>query len=86
MGQLFGDAEGLAGGQDGDLGDRVGVGGQGGDQAVAGFVDGHGVFLVGEQRVGGVAPAQQDAVPGGVEVGARSGWRGRGGRPRWRPR
>ena len=40
---------------------------------MAGFVDGHGVLLVGEQGVGGVPPAQQDAVPGGAEVGGGQG-------------
>ena len=77
-GQLLGDAERLAGGQDGDLGYRVGVRAQRGHQAVTGLVDGHRVLLVGEQGVGGVPPAQQDAVAGGVEVG-------RGQEPRsWR--
>ena len=39
--QLLGHAERLPGGQDRDLGDRVGVRGQRGDQGVAGLVHGH---------------------------------------------
>ncbi len=72
-GELFGDAECLAGGQDGDFGDGVAVGGEGGDQGVAAFVDGDGVFFVGEQRVGGFSAAEQDPVAGFGEVGGGEG-------------
>jgi hypothetical protein len=41
---------------------------QRGEQGVAGFVDGDGVALLGQQGVGGFAAAKQDAVAGGVEV------------------
>ena len=41
-GEHLGQAEGLPGTQDGDPADRVGVRGQGGDQGVAGLVDGDG--------------------------------------------
>ena len=42
--------------------------GQGGDKGMAGFVDSDGVFLFGQQRVRGVTPADQEAVPSRVEV------------------
>ena len=66
--QLLGHAERLAGRQDGDLGHRVGVLGEGGDQGVAGLVDRDGVLLLGQQDVGALPPAEQDPVPGRVEV------------------
>ena len=50
--ELLGHPERLAGGQDRDLGDRVGVLGEHGDEGVAGLVDGDGVLLLGKQHVG----------------------------------
>ena len=66
--QLLGDPEGPPGGQDGDLGHRVGVLGQEGHQGVARLVDGHRVLLLGEEGVGGVPPTEDDPVPGLVDV------------------
>src|SRR6202043_3061288 len=71
-GQRLGQAEGLAGAEHGDPADRVGVRGQGGDQGVAGFVDGDGGELGGGQR-GGPPGAEQDPVAGGGEVGGGDG-------------
>ena len=63
--ELFGDSEGAAGGQDRDLGHRVGVLREEGDERVPGFVDGHGPFLFGEERIGRVrvGPAGRDPWP-----------------------
>src|SRR6185312_1080357 len=71
-GQRLGVAEGLPGAQDSDPGDRIGVRGQGGDQGVAGLVDGDGSELAGGQRAG-VPGAEQHAVAGAVEVGGDQG-------------
>src|SRR4029077_10678016 len=71
VGQLLGHAECRAAREDRHFGDRVGVFGQGGDKSVAGLVNGDGVFLLGKQRVGGVAAAQKQTVPGRVEVVGR---------------
>jgi hypothetical protein len=38
-------------------------------ERVTGFVDGHGVFLLGQECVGGVAAADEETIPCGVEVG-----------------
>lgn len=56
-------------GQDGDLGDGVGVFAEGREQGVTGFVYGYRTPLFGQQRVGGLAAAQQHAVTCGVQVG-----------------
>ena len=37
-------------------------------RAVAGLVPGHGVLFLGQQHVGALASAEQDAVAGGVDV------------------
>ena len=66
--ELLGDPEGPTRGQDGDLGHRVGVRGQQGDQGVPGLVDGHRVLLLGKEGVGGIPAAEDDPVPGLVDV------------------
>ena len=71
-GQRLGQPEGLPGAQHGDPADRVGVRGQGGDQGVAGLVDGDGGELAGGQRAG-VPGAEQHPVAGGGEVGGGQG-------------
>ena len=69
QGQLLGHAERLPGGQDGDLGHRIGARRQRGDHGVARLVHGHGLLLLREQHVGALPAAEDDPVPGGVEVG-----------------
>jgi hypothetical protein len=71
-GEHLGQPEGLPGAQHGDPADRVGVRGQGGDQGVAGLVDGDGGEFGGGQRAG-VPGAEQHAVAGAVEVGGGEG-------------
>ena len=68
QGELLGDPEGLPGRKDRHLGDRVGLVGVRRHQGVAGLVHGHGVLLLGEQHVGALPPAEDDPVPGLVEV------------------
>ncbi len=67
-GERLGQPEGLAGAQDGDPADRVGVRGQRGDQGVAGLVHGDGGEFAGGQRAGPPG-AEQHAVAGAGEVG-----------------
>ncbi len=72
-GQRLGQPEGLPGTQHGDPADRVGVRAEGGDQGVAGLVDGDGRELAGGQRAG-LPGAEQHPVAGGGEVsGAQHG-------------
>src|SRR5580698_6978213 len=71
-GERLGQPEGLPGAEDGDPADRVGVGGQRGDQRVAGLVDGHGGKFAGGQRAAVPGP-EQHAVAGTVEVGGDQG-------------
>ena len=66
--QLLGHPEGLAGRQDRDLRHRVGVVRQRGDNRVPGLVDRDRVLLVRQQHVRAFPPAEQDPVPGRVEV------------------
>ena len=66
--ELFGDPERPAGGQDGDLGHRIGVLREESDQGMARLVDRHRVLLLGQEGVGGVSAAQDDPVPGFVDV------------------
>src|ERR1700761_2041750 len=67
-GKHFGQPQGLPRAQDGDPADRVGVRGQGGDQSVAGLVDGDGGEVAGGQ--GAAAPgAEEHAIAGAGEVG-----------------
>ena len=67
-GELLGDAERLSGRQDRHLGDRVRLVRVRGDEGVAGLVHGDGVLLVGKQHVRALAPTEDDAVTGFVEV------------------
>ena len=69
--QLLGHAEGLARGQDRHLGHRVGVLGQRRHHGVPGLVHRDRVLLLGQQHVGAFPPAEDDPVPGRVEVGRR---------------
>ena len=64
----FGDAQGLACGQDGDLRHRIGVRAQCGDESVACLVNSDGVLLLREQNVGVSPSAQQDPVSCPLEV------------------
>jgi hypothetical protein len=66
--QLLGHAERRAAGEDGDLRHWVGVLGQDGDERMAGFVHGDRALFLGQQRVGAIAPADQQPVPGRSEV------------------
>ncbi len=59
LGQLLGHAESGAAREDRDLGHGIGVRGQDGDERVAGFVRSDGVLLLGQQRVRGIAPADE---------------------------
>jgi hypothetical protein len=67
-GELLGGAQGHAGGQDGHLVHRVGVGQDGGEEGVAGLVVGDGALLVGAEHEGAATEAEEDPVAGGVEV------------------
>jgi hypothetical protein len=67
--QLLGHAESGAPGKNRDLRDGIGVLRERGHKRVPGFVDGHGIFLLGQQRVRRVTAADKETVPGGVEVG-----------------
>src|ERR1700719_1084004 len=49
--------------------DGIGVLRERGHERVPGFVDGHGMFLLGQQRVRRVTAADEETVPGAVEVG-----------------
>ena len=69
--QLLSHAERLAGRQDGDLRDRVGVIRQSCHQGVPGLVDRHRVLLLRQQDVRPFPAPEQDPVPGVVEVGRR---------------
>jgi hypothetical protein len=69
LGQLLGHAESGAPGKDRDLRDGIGVLRERGHERVPGFVDGHGMFLLGQQRVRRVTAADEETVPGAVEVG-----------------
>ena len=66
--ELFGDAQGHAGGEDRHLGDGVRGGGQCGDQCVACLVHGNSVPLFGQQDVRAVPTPDQDAIPSVAEV------------------
>lgn len=68
QGQLLGGPEGLSCREDGDLGDRVDVRGQRGDDGVPRLVHGDGMLLLGEEHVGPRAAPERDAVPGVVEI------------------
>jgi hypothetical protein len=70
-GELFGHPEGLARRQYGHLGDGVGVVGVGRHEGVARLVHRHRVLLLGDQDVRALPPAQNDAIPGLVEIGGR---------------
>ena len=66
--QLLGHPERLTGGQDRDLGHRIGVLAAHGDQGVPGLVDGDGTLLAGKQGIGRIAGTEQDAVARVVEI------------------
>lgn len=68
FGELLGGTQRGSRGEDGDLGDRVGVLAQGRDESVSGFVDGHGVAFLGKQGVGALPPPEQHAVTRGGQV------------------
>ena len=86
QGQLLGDTQRLPGREDGHLGDRIGLVGVGGDQGVSGLVDGYRVLLLGEQHVRSLPPAEDDPVPGLVEVGGAEHLPIGPHRVRWPPR
>ena len=67
--QLLGHAESGTAGKDRDLRDGIGALRERGHQRVPGFVDGHGMLLLGQQRVRRVTAADKETVPGSVEVG-----------------
>jgi hypothetical protein len=67
--QLLGHPECRTAGEDGDLRHRVGVVRQGSDERVTGFMDGDRALFLGQQGIGAIAPADQQAVPRRGEVG-----------------
>jgi hypothetical protein len=67
--QLRGHAESGTTRKDRDLRDGIGVRREHGHERVPGFVDCHGMFLLGQQRIGRVTAAEKQTVPGRVEVG-----------------
>ena len=56
------------GGQDRDLGHRVGMLREERHQCVPCFMNGHRTLLFGEKCIGPIAPAQQNTIPGLVDV------------------
>lgn len=71
LGELLGSTQRHTRRQDGYLVYRVGVFAQRGQQRVPGLVHRHGMPLLGEQRVGCVPPAQQNAVAGCRQIGCK---------------
>ncbi len=68
LGQLLGGTKRHSRWQDGDLRHRIGVRRERRHQRMPGLMDGHRLFFLGQQHIGGIAPAQDDPVPGRVEV------------------
>ncbi len=69
--KLLRDAQGLPGRQNGDLGDRIGVIGEGRHHGVAGLVHRHRIFLLGQQHIRVLPAAEDQSITRLVEIRGR---------------